>query len=76
MQQQQLESQQQAADGQAEKQKQADAQAAVRHNKSDSPVQQLQEAAKQYGATKAGNIGGTPEKNPINAAAEAEEQSE
>lgn len=73
MQQQQLESQQQAADGQSEKQKQADAQAAVRYNKSESPVQQLQETAKQYGATSSSNVGGTVEKNPINVAAEAEE---
>jgi len=74
MQQQQLESQQQAADGQAEKQKQADAQAAVRHSKQESPVQQLQESAKQYGATRAGSVEGQVMRNPINAAAEAEKE--
>jgi hypothetical protein len=63
--------QRQQVDGDAERQKQADAEAAV---KAGSPIQQLQETAKEYGATQASNIGGTVTRNPINVAADLEKE--
>lgn len=77
-QQQQMEAQQQAEQQQAQadgaQKNQADAEAAVRHGKPESPVQQLQETAKQFGATRASNVEGTMERNPINALADAEKE--
>jgi hypothetical protein len=67
--------QQQQLDADAKTKSHADAEAAVKHGQ-ESPVQQLQESAKQFGATKAGNVGGTVERNPINAAADAEKGKE
>lgn len=66
--------QQQQLDADSEKKKQSDAEAAVNHGKQESPVQQLQEAAKQTGASRAGNVGGTVERNPINVAADIEKE--
>lgn len=65
--------QKQQVDDQAERQKQADAQAAVRAGQ-ESPVRQLQETAKQYGATEASNVEGRMLRNPINVAADAEKE--
>jgi hypothetical protein len=68
--------QKQQMDDDSEKKKQSDAEAAVNHGRQESPVQQLQEAAKQTGATKAGNIEGTVTRNPINVAADAEKENQ
>jgi hypothetical protein len=63
--------QRQQVDGDVERQKQADAEAAV---KGGSPIKQLQETAKEYGATKASNVEGTMTRNPINVAADLEKE--
>ena len=76
MQQQQMEHEQglqtQQADHDAEGRKQAAAESAVKAGQS--PVQELQDTAKEFGATQAGNVGGTVMRNPINAAADAEKE--
>jgi hypothetical protein len=76
MQQQQMEHEQglqtQQADHDAEGRKQAAAEAAVKAGKS--PVQELQDTAKEFGATRASNVEGTVMRNPINAAADAEKE--
>lgn len=79
MQQQQMEHEQdmqrQQVDSESKKKKQADAEAAVRHGQEQSsPVSQLQEEAKQFGATKASNVGGEMMRNPINVAADIEKK--
>jgi hypothetical protein len=76
MQQQQMEHEQnlqtQQADHDEEGRKQAAAEAAVKAGQS--PVQQLQEAAKEFGTTQAANVGGKVMRNPINVAADSEKE--
>lgn len=76
MQQQQMEHEQdlqrQQVDHDTEGRKQAAAEAAVKAGQS--PVQQLQDTAKEFGATRASNVEGTVMRNPINAAADAEKE--
>ena len=73
----QLKSNKDARDQQAHEREQsahdsAGASAAVRAGQGQSPVQALQEAAKQFGVTGASHEGGTVGRNPINVAADAE----
>lgn len=76
MQQQQMEHehglQNQQADQDAQGRKQAAAEAAVKAGQS--PVQQLQETAKEFGATQASNVEGKFMRNPINVAADTEKE--
>ncbi|NBW58421.1 phage portal protein [bacterium] len=69
LQQSQDQREQEAHDAQLDQAKQEQANSVVRSQDSKS----LQEMAKEYGATKAVNIGGKELKNPINVAAETEE---
>jgi hypothetical protein len=64
----QMQMQQEQMDQEKEKQAQADAAKSV---SSGDALKQLQENAKQYGATSSSNVEGVMEKNPINAAVEA-----
>jgi len=76
MQQQQMEHEQdlqrQQVDHDTEGRKQAAAEAAVKAGQS--PVQQLQETAKEFGATRASNVEGKMTRNPINVAADTEKE--
>jgi len=54
----------------------AGAAAAVRAGQGYSPIDALQEAAKQYGVTRASHVGGETGRNPINVAADAASESE
>jgi hypothetical protein len=76
MQQQQMEHehdlQRQQVDHDSEGRKQAAAEAAVKAGQS--PVQQLQETAKEFGVTRASNVEGRVMRNPINVAADTEKE--
>lgn len=76
MQQQQMEHehdlQRQQVDHETSGKNQAAAEAAVKAGQS--PVQQLQETAKEFGATKAANVEGKMMRNPINVAADTEKE--
>lgn len=67
----QMQMQQEQMDQEKQKQAQADA---ARSVSSGDALKQLQENAKQYGATSSSNVEGVMEKNPINAAVDASKE--